>query len=72
MRERRSRMAAMTAILATLMLATVSPLASGAATRFGARLDSQTQPDGGTQSCSLPKTCTWIQAEAYQLSLIHI
>lgn len=66
MRERRPRMTALAAILATLMLAAVSPMASGAATRFGARLDSQTQPDGGTQSCPQAKSCTWIQAEAYQ------
>ena len=48
MRERRSRMAVLAAILATLMLASVSPLASAAPVRFGAKLDDQTQPDGGT------------------------
>jgi len=60
-------MAGLAAVLATLMLVSVSPLASAAPVRFGARLDNQTQPDGGAQSCSnTSTTCTWVQVEAYQ------
>jgi len=67
MRERRPRMAVLAAILAALMLVAVSPLASAGVVRFGARLDSQTQPDGGTQRCpNTSQTCTWVQVEAYQ------
>lgn len=66
MRERRSRMAALAAVLATVMLATVSPMASGAATRFGSRLNSDASANS-TQSCPIStKTCTWILAEPYQ------
>lgn len=65
MRERRSRMAALAAVLATLMLTSVSPMASGAATRFGSKLDSDASANS-TQSCPIAtKTCTWILAEPY-------
>jgi hypothetical protein len=67
MQRRPSRVTGLAAVLAALLLATISPMASAAPVRFGARLDDQTQPDGGTQTCrNASKSCTWIQAEAYQ------
>lgn len=66
MRVRRGRVAVLATILSTFMLVSVSPLASAAPVRFGAKLNGEVQPHPA-QSCPDSSTsCTWIQAEAYQ------
>jgi|SwirhirootsSR2_FD_contig_31_9245934_length_621_multi_3_in_0_out_0_1 hypothetical protein len=65
MRERRTRITGLGALLATLALVTLSPLASAAPVRFGSNL-SDDGSAGSTQSCPIStKTCTWILAEPY-------
>jgi hypothetical protein len=58
----------MAAVLATLVLASVSPLASAAPARFGSNLARSADPSANsTLECPDPgQSCTWIMGEAWQ------